>query len=137
MYRHVPCLTGPPEACVPREGEVFVIPASDDAYISSEDEQRGFNNEAILIEDAPKMDGLIKWNLTEVICECVTIKSVKLRLYVVDPAPQGGFVHVMNPTWEEDSITWANAPESSGPPLVNRQGSKRDMDRVRCHRLGC
>ena len=40
-----------------------------------------------------------------------------MRLYVTDPSRSGGFVHVMNPTWDEEEVDWESAPESSGPPL--------------------
>ena len=115
VYRRVEC--PPKDICRPREGELITISSSGDAYISAED-NRGFNNGAILINESPQMDGLIKWDLSEEICECVTIKKASLRLYVIDPSKGGGFVHVMNPSWDEGSISWSNAPESSGPPLV-------------------
>lgn len=117
VYRRVPCPLPPEGDCISRDGTSVTITASDDAYISSIVNDNGFNNEAIVIDEMPKTDGLIKWELTDDVCECVTIKKVTLRLYVIDPARAGGFVHVMNPTWEEESVTWLNAPDSSGPPL--------------------
>ena len=127
VYRRVPCLSGVstvptpspniPGICVPREGETVTISANGDAYVAYDENNRIFNNEAILVDESPQTDGLIKWKLTEDICECVTIKKATLQLYVIDPSRGGGFVHIMNPTWEEDAVTWENAPESSGPPL--------------------
>lgn len=120
VYRRVSCSGEPttPGVCVIREGETVTISADADAYVSADENSKGFNNEAILIDEFPKTDGLIKWKLTEEICECVSIKRVMLRLYVIDSSRGGGFVHVMNPTWEESSVTWSNSNESSGPPLV-------------------
>lgn len=71
-----------------------------------------------MIDETPKTDGVVKFDIPDVICECITIAKVTLRLYAIDPSRGGGFVHVMNPTWDEDGIDWSNAPESSGPPLV-------------------
>lgn len=108
-----------PNVCLIRDGETITYEAVDDAYVSSRDENRLYNTETIMVDDAPKVDGLIRWKLSEDICECVTITKVTLRLYVLDPSPQGGYVHITNPNWFEESVTWYNANDSSGPPLAN------------------
>lgn len=127
IYRRVPCLSIvptpspiPPGMCMPRDGESVTISATGDAYIINDEKDKGFNNQIIIVDAFPKTDGLIKWKLTtDANCECVTIKKVTLRLYLVGPTVGGGLVHIVNPTWDEDeaTITWQNAPESSGPPL--------------------
>ena len=106
-----------PLICVPHEGKSVINLASGDAYITINEKNEGFNNEGIIIDESPKTDGLIKWRLTNNICECTTIKKVTLQLYIVGPTGGDGFVHIMNPTWDENTVTWKNAPESSGPPL--------------------
>jgi hypothetical protein len=116
VYRRVPCTTPDVPICRPRDGESITLSASGDAHIAANYSDRVFNRETILINEY-KSDGLIKWELSQEICECITIKKATLRLWVVDPSRAGGFVHVMNPTWDEDTVTWQNAPESSGPPL--------------------
>ncbi|KAL9187030.1 hypothetical protein ACHAXT_010750 [Thalassiosira profunda] len=123
VYRRVPCLSGDPDVCIPRDGETVTISASGDAYVA---DRTVFNEEVLTVAENPKRDTVIRWDLTEEICECVTIKRVKLRLYVVNPSRAGGFVHVMNPTWAENSVTWRNAPESAGPPLAKIGQAPKD-----------
>lgn len=108
----------PPDVCMVRNQESITFVATDDAYVSAKDKMSNFNNEVILIDDEPEYDGIIRWLLSDDICDCVSIKKVTLRLYVVDPSPSGGFVHVMNPNWDEGIVTWNSAPGSSGPPVT-------------------
>jgi len=123
VYRRVPCDSpqevqqAPDNVCRPRERETVTISASNDAYVVA-DNDKGYNTDSIVIAEEPQTDGIIKFELPDDICECVTIKKVTLRLYVTNPSRLGGFVHIMNPSWEESSISWSNTPESSGPPLV-------------------
>ena len=106
-----------PGACVPRDGKSVTLSASDDAYVALNQPNEGFNNGAIFVDDFSKTSGLVKWELTKDICECVTIKKASLQLYLIGPTGGDGFVYAVNPSWDEDSITWKNAPESLGPPL--------------------
>ena len=130
VYRRVSCSR--PGVCMPREdGEIITISANGDAYVVA-DNNRGYDTDTIIISEVPRTDSVIRWELTEDVCECVTIKKVTLRLYVVNPGRLGGFVHVINPNWDESTISWSGAPDSSGPPLVQigdaRNGTWVDAD---------
>lgn len=130
VYRRVSC--SPPGVCMPREdGEITTISAHGDAYIVADD-NRGYNTDTIVISEVPQADSVIRWELSDDVCECVTIKKVTLRLYVVNPSRLGGFVHVINPNWDESTISWPDAPDSSGPAIVQigdaRNGTWVDAD---------
>jgi PKD repeat protein len=47
-----------------------------------------------------------------------TIVSVKLRLFVVDPASNGGTVYSVSNAWTETGVTWANAPAADSGGLA-------------------
>ncbi|MDQ3871412.1 MAG: DNRLRE domain-containing protein, partial [Chloroflexota bacterium] len=50
------------------------------------------------------------------------VQSAKLRLYVVDPSPDGGTVYSVGNNWSETgtgAITWSNAPPVDGIPLAS------------------
>jgi hypothetical protein len=121
VYRRVPCTFPAPEipagVCRPREGDSVTVSDDGDAYIVKGDD-KGYNTETLTLTKYPPTDGVIKWTLPEDICECVTITKVILRLYALNSSEEGGFVHVMNPNWDEKSISWSDAPESSGSPLT-------------------
>ncbi len=46
-----------------------------------------------------------------------TIVAATLRLFVTDPSPDGGSVHLVDNGWAETTITWNNAPFITGDPL--------------------
>ena len=51
------------------------------------------------------------------------IASVRLRLFVTDPSPDGGQLFVVASTWTETGITWSNAPSLPAQPLAPSPGA--------------
>jgi hypothetical protein len=49
-----------------------------------------------------------------------TVTSAQLRLYVVDPSSSGGTIRpTTTASWNEGSVTWANAPPSGSSPTAS------------------
>lgn len=118
VYRRVACVDRPSE-CIPREGEVIVIHAHGDTSVTSDQPESVLGGlDFFAVDESPKTDGLVQFKLSDSVCECVTIKRATLKLYVINQSRSGGFVHVMNPYWKESETSWSNAPDASGPPLV-------------------
>ncbi|MFQ5638143.1 MAG: DNRLRE domain-containing protein [bacterium] len=46
------------------------------------------------------------------------VVSAKLRLYVEDPGPDGGAIYPSETAWDENSVNWSVAPQSSGAALA-------------------
>jgi len=61
------------------------------------------------VDNSPVKHFLLKFNVTGVNGQ--TITNAKLRVYNVDAASKGGdFYSVSDDTWDEDTVTWNNAP---------------------------
>ena len=52
--------------------------------------------------------------------------AARLRLFVIDPASDGGDVYAVGSGWTETGITWNNAPAPAGPALANAGAAVRD-----------
>ena len=50
------------------------------------------------------------------------IASVRLRLFVTDPSPDGGALYLVSNAWTEGGITWANAPSMPASPVAGSPG---------------
>lgn len=47
------------------------------------------------------------------------IEKATLRLFCEDPSADGGAFYPVDNNWEENTITWNNAPPTSGTPLIS------------------
>jgi len=82
----------------------------DDAHIYSANPSNNYGSAATLqVDNSPIKHFLLKFDVTGVNGQ--TITNAKIRLYNVDAAGAGGnFYHVSDDTWQEETITWNNAP---------------------------
>jgi hypothetical protein len=61
------------------------------------------------VDESPLKDFLLKFDVTGVNGQTVT--NAKIRLYNTDAASAGGkFYHVSDDSWQEETISWNNAP---------------------------
>lgn len=82
----------------------------DDAYIRADSLNTNFGSDPILQVDASALKNfLIKFNVTGLSGQQIT--SAKLRLYNVGTSVAGGdYYAVTDQTWQEETLTWGNAP---------------------------
>jgi len=90
-----------------------------DAYVQDGSPTKNYGTIATLRarSSAPAYRSYLTFDVKGVIG---TIKSVKLRLFVTDPSPDGGHVHVVSPaSWTEGGITFATAPALGSPEIAS------------------
>ena len=82
----------------------------EDAYIASGSPTTNYGSATTLqVDNSPIKHFLIKFDVTGLNSRQVV--SAKLRLYNVDPASKGGdFYAVSDTSWQEETLTWNNAP---------------------------
>jgi len=82
----------------------------DDAYIASGSPATNYGSATTLqVDNSPIKHFLIKFDVSGLNGQ--QIVSAKLRFYNVDPASKGGdFYLVSDNSWQEETITWNNAP---------------------------
>ena len=109
---------GPALATTPPLREVITVTPSDDASLSGAVPSANYGASAALEGDAdPVQDFLLKFTLSGIGTRKVA--SVKLRLYCVNPAPQGGTIHrAAESSWTEQTVSWNGAP-AAGDSLAS------------------
>ena len=108
---------------VPPEPTTTTFLPTNDAYVSSAQKNAVFNKPRLLVRDAAAdFNSYVKFNVTGL---TGTVQSAVLRLWVVDPGPDGGRVYATSPyykatttQWLETGLKWNNAPLISGSPLA-------------------
>jgi hypothetical protein len=97
----------------------FTFLPVDDAYIASGSPTTNYGPATTLqVDNSPIKHFLIKFTVSGLNGQQVV--SAKLRLYNVDPSSKGGdFYAVSDNSWQEETITWNNAPVA----LTNLLGS--------------
>jgi hypothetical protein len=82
----------------------------EDAYVASGSPTTNYGSATTLqVDNSPIKHFLIKFNVSGLTGK--QISSAKLRLYNVDAASKGGDFYAVNDTaWQEETITWNNAP---------------------------
>ncbi len=100
--------------------ELTFVP-TDDAYISFNLSDANYgDSDKLIIDNSPINHFLMTFNVAGVDTNQVT--SATLRLYNTNGTSKGGdFYQVINPSWDEDTITWNNAP-SEEPTLLASLG---------------
>ena len=100
-------------------GQLTVAP-TDDAYIRSDTPGSNFGQATTVQTDgSPIKDFLMRFAVSGIGSKTVT--SATLRLYCVDPSDAGGtFRPTATSTWNEGSVTWANAPATLSAPTATR-----------------
>ena len=88
----------------------FTFLPVEDAYIASGSPSTNAGSAITLqVDNSPIKHFLIKFNVSGSNGQQVT--SAKLRLYNVDPASKGGDFYAVNDnSWQEETVTWNNAP---------------------------
>lgn len=116
---HVSIQSDPATATVPSgSGGQLTFTPTDDAYIFQSKPSKNFGSATTLQTDgSPIKDFLIKFNVSGI--GTSTVSSATLRLYIVNPSPVGGVIHpTTTSTWNEASVTWANAPPAASSPTA-------------------
>jgi len=95
---------------LPSDSKVYF--PSDDASIVQDhpDENHGLETELRIDQDTGVFDSLIRFDTSTINTNSVT--SATLRLYCIDGSTSGGIFTTSAPNWDEESVTWANAPSS-------------------------
>ncbi|MEZ4519836.1 MAG: DNRLRE domain-containing protein [Chloroflexota bacterium] len=114
----------PPPPPPPSSSTTTFVPTND-AYVQQAKPNKVFGSAAKLVvrEASKDFHTFIKFDVRELIG---IVDTAKLRLYVTDAGPKGGTIYETSPyedpdikkQWSEQRITWANAPEISGPPVA-------------------
>ena len=92
-----------------QSGSLSFTPA-DDAHIFNASPSNNYGTATTLqVDDSPIKHFLLKFDVTGINSQTVT--NAKLCLYNVDGASAGGdFYHVSDDSWQEETVTWNNAP---------------------------
>ena len=100
-------------------GQLTFAP-TDDAYIRSDMPGSNFGQATTVQTDgSPIKDFLMRFSVSGIGTQTVT--SATLRLYCVDPSDSGGtFRPTATSSWNEGSVTWANAPAALSAPTATR-----------------
>ncbi|MCG8604915.1 tandem-95 repeat protein, partial [bacterium] len=96
--------------------------ATDDAYVRSKRENDNFGTGTVLRlrkTASNVQESYIKFNLTGL---TGIVDRARLRLFVADGGAQGGSIFVVSDEWDEDSITFNNAPGIAGTLLTTLGG---------------
>lgn len=103
--------------------ETHTFAPTNDAYVTQAKPKNVFGAQKVLqVKDAAKdVNSYVKFNVAGL---DGTVQSATLRLYVVDPGPDGGKVYAVSPfylntttQWLETGLKWNNAPAIGGAPL--------------------
>ncbi len=96
---------------------------TNDSYVSQAEPKKVFGMQKVLqVKDAAKdVNSYVKFNVMGLSGE---VKLAVLRLYVINPGPDGGRVHAVSPFylntsefWLETALKWNNAPAIAGTAL--------------------
>ena len=112
---------------------MLTITPSDDAYVSSSypDGNYGFEDSLRLQRtDSESFDVYLKFNVTDV---NGAVQSAKVRLYAYDGSDEAASIYAVsnnyrdqNIPWNQDDLTWRNAPTLTGAPLQTLGPVSRD-----------
>jgi len=91
----------------------------DDAYIASGSATTNYGTATTLqVDNSPIKHFLLKFDVTGVNGQ--TITNAKLRLYNMDGSSKGGdFYRVNDNSWQEETVTWNNAPTADTTLLAS------------------
>jgi len=105
--------------------ETITFTPIDDAQISRGSRDANFGDESLFtVDDDPRRDGLLRFAVTGLAQRSVS--RVILRLYVRDQSNSGGKAFATtSSTWNEQSVTWNNAPGFAGS-AIDEIGSVSD-----------
>jgi len=94
----------------------------DDAYIESAVPTANYGTDTeVQVDNSPAKNFLLKFDVTGVNSQTVT--NAKLCLYNTDGANAGGkFYSVTDNTWQEETVTWSNAP-TAGTTMLAELGA--------------
>jgi hypothetical protein len=115
-----PTTSAPTISAVPtREGGI-AVQAMADATVSQQDANKNYGSHPMLLVDGgmsgpmSKYDSLLKFDLS-FLESGVNFEKIFLRIFVKDAGGSycGRFETTQNPYWQEDSVTWMNAPTTS------------------------
>ena len=100
-------------------GQQVTFTPTDDAYLVQGSASSNFGSATTLQTDgSPIKDFVMKFNVSGIGTSNVT--SAQLRLFVADPSTSGGTIRPTTTTsWNEGSVTWANAPPSAASPTAS------------------
>ena len=97
---------------MPPAPSILAIPVAEDASIR--DGRRGDRNYGDDVEveadGRPVKNGLLQFTVPDVGAQ--TIQSATLRVFVVNSSTSGGTFSLTDSAWDEDTVTWNNAPSS-------------------------
>ena len=104
------CVTAPPPPPPPPTGTTLTFGPSADAYTFRDSKNKNFGTATtLLVDGSPEARTYFKFAVSGVGSK--TIVSAKLRVFAVDPSPEGGRLHrVTNTSWSETGIKWNNQP---------------------------
>jgi hypothetical protein len=111
----------------PLPNSVTLTP-SDDAQVKSSNPTTnyGSDNTFRLRAGDPTYNSYLKFQVSPL---SGPVQSAVLRLYVTDDSPHGGSVYLVSNNflgtstpWDEDNLTWGNAPAINGTPLLGAIG---------------
>ena len=102
----------------PPNSSGFTFTPTDDATIRKGNPTNNYgNNPNIEVDASSRKDTLLRFDINGV---SSSINNVILRLYTIDSSSSGGdFVEitVTSGNWDEDTVTWSNAPTGNGISL--------------------
>ncbi len=99
------------------------LPPTDDAQVKSSSLTTNYGSDGSIRLRAgdPAYNSYLKFVATQITGQ---VQSAKLRLYVTDASPDGGSIYLVSndlldtsTPWDEDNLTWSNAPVISGTSL--------------------
>ncbi len=98
----------------PPDTDTQVYFPSDDASIVQEhpDENHGLETDLRIDQDTGVFGALIRFDMSNININLVT--SAILRLHCTDGSTTGGIFTISAPNWDEESVTWSNAPSAGG-----------------------
>ena len=94
---------------------------TDDAYIRPDNPATNFGAATTLqVDNSAVKNFLVRFNVSGTAGR--QILSARLRMYCVDPSPQGGqFLPLLNMAtpWGESTVNWNNAPAAGATPVAS------------------
>lgn len=95
--------------------DTLTFTPTDDAEIRKTTRARNYGSATSLTTDGtPEVHFLMKFTVSGIDGRSIT--SAKLRLHNTDGSARGGQMYSVTTAWQEGSVTWNNAPRSSGAP---------------------
>lgn len=83
---------------------------------SHRNENYGSERELLVDDDSGVLDALLRFDLSNINTQ--EISSALLRLYCINKSDSGGILgETVSSDWNENQVTWANAPVALGAPM--------------------